>query len=111
MQNYIHTPETFNIFYNETTTQLKEQNNKLITLDCYKETLLRQEITITRLESELARLQEKNTYLEQRVKSVDTQVHDLNKTMMKYFDYNKIPKASISSGPSVPTYRYSNSFL
>ena len=104
MQNYIHTPETFNIFYNETTTQLKEHNDKLITLDCYKISLNR----LTRLESELARLQEKNTYLEERVKTVDTQVHDLNKTMMKYFDYNKTPKASSSS---VPTYRYSNSFL
>ena len=93
MQNYIHTPETF--IFNETTTQLKEHNDKLITLDCYK-------ISLTRLESELARLQEKNTYLEERVKSVDTQVHDLNKTMMKYFAYNKIPKASISSGPSIP---------
>lgn len=104
MQNYIHTPETFNIFYNETTTQLKEHNDKLITLDCYKISLNR----LTCLESELARLQEKNTYLEERVKNVDTQVHDLNKTMMKYFDYNKIPKASSSS---VPTYIYSNSFL
>ena len=102
MQQYIHTPETFNIFYNETTSQLKEHNTKLISLECYKETLLRQEHTITRLESSIIHLQEKNSYLAERMISLDTQVQELNRTLLKYFAYGKqIKETPLASATGV----------
>ena len=43
MQSYTHTPETFNIFYNETNAKLKEHNDTIIKhsekIEFYKETL------------------------------------------------------------------------
>jgi len=96
MQQYTHTPETFNIFYNETNTKLKEHNDTIIKynekIEYCKETLNKYETIINRLETQNVILQEKNSALEQHITHLDKYVYDLNRMMLKFFAYGKQPK-------------------
>ena len=95
-QQYTHTPETFSIFYNDTTLKLKEYNDKIVShsekLEFHKELLSKYDNVISKLENQNMMLQEKNTTLEKRIYHLDKYVYDLNKMMMKYFAYGKTPK-------------------
>ena len=97
MQQYVHTQETFSIFYNETNATLKEHNDKLIIhnerIEFYKGTLTKYESIVNRLENQNTILHQKNSTLEQRVNTLEKYVYELNKMMMKFFAYGKTPKS------------------
>ena len=55
-QQYTHTPETFSIFYNDTTMKLKEYNDKIVShsekLEFHKELLSKYDTVISKLDNQ-----------------------------------------------------------
>jgi predicted nuclease with TOPRIM domain len=99
----IHTPETFNIFYNEATAKLLDHNNKLVVLENIPTRL-------NLLENENTVLKEKLKFMENRSNLLESRLYELNTLMIKFFAYNKqpkliVPQPTITKPPEVISFK------